>query len=269
MTKIFRILTYITLVNSVLFVTSCSKKASIDAICLKRLEVAVSEVRKIVISYETNGLTQDELRELSNNASFALRDALDLWKAKGQVAHELGINDLDVLIDQWVGQMNLISSEKLSIKRQRSVVFIRLATDPNTKALWVNENRWDDNTSSNPSTSPNLSFCELRNLLIKYPSIKSTLTYYDDGKYTAYPETVLQELINFTPSPYPSGQKIFFDSFEKKYFPKKYGWYYNENGGVRDFQIYYDPKVIVNAILFDLSEKSRELDLKIKSKLSN
>jgi hypothetical protein len=265
MTKILRILAYLTLFNSLLFVTSCSKKATIDPICLQRLEVAIGEVRKIVSSYETSGLTQDELRELSNKASFALRDAADLWKAKGQAVHELGINDLDVLVDEWVGQMTLISSEKLNLKSSKSryVVSIRLATDPNTKALGVNENHWDDKTSSR------LSFCELRHLLIKYPSIRSTLTYYDEGKYTTYPATVLQELIDFIPLPYPGGQKIFFDSFEKKYFPRKYGWYYNENGGVRDFQIYYEPDVIKNAILLDLSERSRELDLKIKSKLSN
>jgi hypothetical protein len=271
--KIAQIFNYILLFVFIFLQIGCSKKCLIDPICLNRLEIAVGEVRKLEASYETAGITQIELRDLSNKAAFALGDAADLWEAKGQVAHELDIQDLNELVKEWCDQLVMISGTKLEGSGQKWVG-IRVLVDPRSDALGADENNWND-----PSWK-RLTFCEVRNLLIKYPSIGTSLTYYDDGNgHRQYPPSILQELIDFEPLPFPEGPKKFFEHFKTKYSPKKYGWDYTSSelaligstvtGGFIDFGIYYDPQVVKNTILSDLSKKSRELDLKIKSRISN
>ena len=256
------------LVAGLAFLSGCNSSnqeeetAKVEPICLQRLEAAIGEVRKLSDSL-TSGITKEEIRQQSNQAVSALRDAVDLFQVKEQSSKPLGVDDLGKLVDEWAFFLSLASQQKYQFEGKTAVM------------IWTNGylgNTLDENSQSLSKVSkPRMSFYQWQRVARRWPQTKSLLYYYNrkNKETTPLPENVADELIAYEITPYPEGEKKFFEHFKPKYGPDKYCWSW-EYGGDREehtFEMSMPLAQFDQLIISEIGKEARELDLKIKALL--
>ncbi len=251
------------LVAGLAFLSGCNSSnqqaqeetATIEPICLQRLEAALGEVRKLSDSF-TSGITKEELRKQSNIAISALRDAVDLFQVKEQSSKPLGADDLGELVEEWGFFLSLASQGKSQFEGNTAVMF---------GTRQGSGNRWDETSQSlQHPTRPRMSFYQWQKVARKWPQTKSLLLYFDGSGLKPLPEWVADELIAYPITPYPEGEQKFFEYFKAKYQPIAFCWKWKD--GTTHFEMYVSVQ-FDQLIISEIGKEARELDLKIKALL--
>jgi len=230
-------------------------KENIDPKALGMLDEGIGKYRKIVTSLRNSGLDSKELRDLANDADFALRDLDTYLKAKKISLEAIGISDLGDLADEFQGLLDEYNARLLkpaypSLYGEYSYVYVD-----------------DDKHPVDRATDLDFKYMHLiyfQQLIKRYPSLATEFIWRKDGEDSSYTELrVPLEAIKFA-SEFEIG--LGNDQFLKQmkaipdsgYETSKY------DDSERWWIIYFDGNIVKSFLINDLSERIDKVNLLVK-----